>query len=108
MKATPAFRTYLLIMAVTVKNKKPIVVPDAVGRKAGLRSGDQIAGNDYSPERVMQIIEEAKKNPVSRRELAALNTRLMAYGARQAKKAGIKERDVTRVIHEFRSRRSTS
>lgn len=125
MKANRLFRTYLLIMTVTLKNKKPIVVPDAVRRKAGLRSGDQIefkvsgrvinivpklppTSNDYTPEKVMQIIEEAKKNPVSRRELAALNTRLMAYGARQAKKAGIKERDVTRVIHESRSRRSTS
>jgi len=29
----------------------------------------------------MQIIADAKKNPVSRRELAAPNTRLMAYGA---------------------------
>jgi bifunctional DNA-binding transcriptional regulator/antitoxin component of YhaV-PrlF toxin-antitoxin module len=29
-------------MTVTLKNKKPIVVPDAIRRKAGLRSGDQI------------------------------------------------------------------
>ena len=29
-------------MTVTVKNKTPLVVPDAVRRKAGLKSGDEI------------------------------------------------------------------
>jgi bifunctional DNA-binding transcriptional regulator/antitoxin component of YhaV-PrlF toxin-antitoxin module len=29
-------------MTVTLRNKKPIIVPDAIRRKAGLRSGDQI------------------------------------------------------------------
>lgn len=111
-------------MTVTLKNKKPIVVPDAVRRKAGLRTGDQIefkvsgrvinivpksqSGDEFTSERVMKIIEEAKKNPMSRRELAVANARLMAYGARQAKKAGIKEGDIPRVIHESRSRRRTS
>jgi hypothetical protein len=38
------------------------------------------------------------------RELATKNARLMAYGAKQAKKAGIKEPDVPRVIHDSRSR----
>ena len=41
----------------------------------------------------MQITEEAEKNPMTAKELAAENSRLMAYGARQAKKVGIKERD---------------
>ena len=52
---------------------------------------------------VMQIIEEAKKNPMTASELATENARLMAYGARQAKKAGIRECDVPRVIHDSRS-----
>jgi hypothetical protein len=52
----------------------------------------------------MQITEEAEKNPMTAKELAAENSRLMAYGARQAKKVGIKERDVPRVIHDSRSR----
>jgi hypothetical protein len=88
-------------MAVTVKNKRPIVVPDTVRRKAGRPPPP--AGNDGS-DLVMQIIEEAKRNPMTAKELAAENARLMAYGARQAKKAGIKERDVPRVIHDSRSR----
>ena len=90
-------------MAVTLKNKRPIVVPDAVRRKAGLPKVP--AGPS---DLVMQIVEEAKKNPMTARELAAENARLMAYGARQANKAGIKERDVPRVIHESRSRQRSS
>jgi bifunctional DNA-binding transcriptional regulator/antitoxin component of YhaV-PrlF toxin-antitoxin module len=88
-------------MAVTVKNKRPIVVPDAVRRKAGLRTR---SASDF----VMQIIEEAKKNPMTAKELAAEKSRLMAYGARQAQRAGIKERDIPRVIHDSRSRRRAS
>ncbi|MGO4884076.1 MAG: hypothetical protein ACLP59_25140 [Bryobacteraceae bacterium] len=45
----------------------------------------------------MRIIEGAKKNPVAVRDLAAENSRLVAYGARQAKNAGIKERDIPRL-----------
>jgi hypothetical protein len=88
-------------MAVTVKNKPSTVVPDAVRRKIPLPK--PLAGPETS-DLLMQIIEDAKKNPMTPRELAAENARLMAYGARQAKKAGIKERDVLRVIHESRSR----
>jgi len=103
----------------------PIMVPEAVRRKAGLRRGDKVAfrvsgrsitivpegtarDEDYPLDTVMRLIKEAKKNPMSRAELRAENARLMAYGARQAKKAGIKERDIVRVIHESRSRRRSS
>jgi bifunctional DNA-binding transcriptional regulator/antitoxin component of YhaV-PrlF toxin-antitoxin module len=109
-------------MTVTLKNKRPLVVPDAVRRKAGLRSGDriefQVSGrvitivptinHEYAAPRVTQIIEDAKRNPMTRTELRAENAKLMAYGARQATKAGIKERDIPRVIHESRTRRRTS
>jgi hypothetical protein len=82
-------------MAVTVKSKRPMVVPDTIRRKAP-------AGHQSS-DLVMQVIEEAKKNPMTAFELATENARLMAYGARQAKKAGIRECDVPRVIHDSRS-----
>jgi bifunctional DNA-binding transcriptional regulator/antitoxin component of YhaV-PrlF toxin-antitoxin module len=111
-------------MTVTLKNKKPLVVPDSVRRKAGLRNGDRIefqvsgrvisivpklpAEDEYTPKMVTQIVEDVKKNPMSRAELRAENARLMAYGAQQTKKAVIKERDIPRVIHESRSRRRTS
>ena len=102
---------------------KPIVIPDAVRRKAGLRRGDRIefkvsgraitivpkesAGEDYPMETVMRIIDEVKKKPMSARELGVLDAELRAYGAKQAKKAGIKERDIPRLVHEFRARRRT-
>jgi hypothetical protein len=57
---------------------------------------------------VIRIIEEARKNPMSPEELRAENARLMAYGARQAKKAGIKERDIPDVIHASRASRRAS
>jgi bifunctional DNA-binding transcriptional regulator/antitoxin component of YhaV-PrlF toxin-antitoxin module len=111
-------------MTVTLKNRRPLVVPDAVRRKAGLRSGDRIEFHvsgrvisivpkpppkeQGSLETVTQVIKESRKNPLSRAELRVENVKLMAYGTRQAKKTGIKERDIPRVIHESRSRRRTS
>jgi bifunctional DNA-binding transcriptional regulator/antitoxin component of YhaV-PrlF toxin-antitoxin module len=102
----------------------PIVVPEAVRRKAGLRRGDKVAfrvsgrsitiipegasREDYPLETVTRLIKQAKKNPMSPAELRTESRRLMAYGSRQAKKVGIKERDITRVIHESRSRRRSS
>jgi bifunctional DNA-binding transcriptional regulator/antitoxin component of YhaV-PrlF toxin-antitoxin module len=102
----------------------PIVVPEAVRRKAGLRRGDKVAftvsgrsitivaedasREEYPLETVMRLVKDAKKNPMTRAEIRAENARLMAYGARQAKKVGIKERDIPRVIHESRSRRRSS
>ena len=103
---------------------KPIVIPDAIRRKAGLQRGDRIEfkvsgraitivpkeseSEDYPMETVMRIIKETKENPMSRRQLTALNAQLAAYGAKQAKKLGIKEADIPRVIHESRARRRSS
>jgi len=111
-------------MAVILKSNQPIVVPDAVRRKAGLRIGDKIefqvsghvikivpkpsAGEEkYSSKTVEQILTDSKEHPMSRADLRAENARLLACGSRQAKKAGIKERDIPRVIHESRSWRRT-
>ena len=66
------------------------------------------AEEKYSLKTVKEIIEGAKKHPMSPAGLRAENERLMKYGERQAKKVGIKERDIPRVIHESRSRRRTS
>jgi AbrB family looped-hinge helix DNA binding protein len=107
-------------MTVTVNNKKPLVVPLAVRRKAGLRSGDKIefkvaAGgvihivpkppdDPFSIEKITELLEEAKKNLMTPREFAAMDREIKAYGARQAKKTGIKEEDVPRIVREFRAR----
>ena len=88
----------------------PIVVPEAVRRKAGLRRGDKVAFRVSG--RSITIVPEGSSRdedyPPDTVMLRAENARLMAYGARQAKKAGIKERDLARVIHESRSRRRSS
>lgn len=107
-------------MTVTIDNK-PILVPDAVRRKAGLRRGDRIefkvsgrsitivpaepAEDDWSDERITKLAKAAKQNPMSPRELAAEMASLARYGARQAKKLGVRERDIVRIIHESRRRR---
>src|ERR1700736_714941 len=95
----------------------PIVVPEAVRRKAGLRRGElvefRVAGraitivpketsrDDYPLETVNRIVKEQREKPMSTRQLAAVDSELRAYGVKQAKKVGVKERDVTRIIHEF-------
>jgi bifunctional DNA-binding transcriptional regulator/antitoxin component of YhaV-PrlF toxin-antitoxin module len=101
----------------------PIVVPEAVRRKAGLRRGEQVefkvsgraitivptetSRADYPIETVMRIVKEQREKPMSPRQLTALDADLRTYGAEQAKKAGVKERDIPRIIHESRARRRT-
>lgn len=53
---------------------------------------------------ILRVIEEAKKNPMTPAELRAESESLAAYGARQAKKLGAKEKDVVRLIHQSRAR----
>ena len=112
-----------LSMTLTLDNK-PIVVPDAIRRKPAFAAASALkfkvsgraitivpkesAEGDYTMETVMRIIKEAKEHPMSRRQGAALDASLMAYGAMQATKVGIKERDIPRVIHESRARRRTA
>ena len=65
-------------------------------------------GGEGDLQMVMRIINEVKKTPMTPEELRAENKKLMEYGAQQAKKAGIKERDIPRIVHESRTRRRTS
>ena len=55
-------------------------------------------------EMVMRIIEDAKKNPMTRKELLAEDRRLREYEIRQAKKLRLKESDIVDIIHASRSR----
>ena len=54
------------------------------------------------------IVEEAKaeqrNNPMSAGEMIEESARLSRSGARQAKKLGIKPKDVDRVVHDYRAR----
>jgi len=101
----------------------PIVVPEAIRRKAGLRAGQPVefrvsgraimivakehSDSEYPMETVMGIVKEQTEKPMSPRRLRSLDGALRAFGAKQAKKVGVKERDVTRIIHESRARRRT-
>jgi hypothetical protein len=58
--------------------------------------------------RIASILAEAKRKPMTEKDLRAEEKRLMEYGARQSKKLGIKERDIVRIIHESRARRTAS
>ena len=61
---------------------------------------------------IHQIIEEARseqmKSPASAKELIEEDERLLRYGARQAKKLGIKARDVNRIVHDYRKSKKSS
>jgi len=58
---------------------------------------------------VENLIAEAKAeqaaNPMSVEEMLKEDERLSRYGARQAKKLGIKPKDIDRLIHEYRRER---
>lgn len=58
---------------------------------------------------IRNLIEEAKaeeiRRPMSTRQLVAEDERLARYGDKQARKQGIKQKDVTRLIHEYRKSR---
>jgi bifunctional DNA-binding transcriptional regulator/antitoxin component of YhaV-PrlF toxin-antitoxin module len=102
----------------------PIVVPEAVRRKAGLRRGEKVefrvsgraitivpkeaAEGDYPMETVMRIVKESKGRPMTQAEAKAADAELKTYGEQRAEKAGIKERDIVRIVHESRARRRTS
>ena len=72
----------------------------ATSRRARIDPGE--------PEWIARIIGEAKENPLAPEDISAADKRLAAYGARQAKKVGFKERDTVRMIHESRARRNAS
>jgi hypothetical protein len=58
---------------------------------------------------ILGIIEEAKaeqaNKPMSAEEMLRGSDRLSRYGARQAKKLGIKPKDIDRVVHAYRARK---
>lgn len=62
----------------------------------------------YDLASIYRMIADVKNNPLSPTELAAENRRLMKIGAALGKKAGIRERDVVRVVHESRARRRSA
>ena len=58
---------------------------------------------------IMGIIEEARaeqeKDPISIEDMLKESDRLSRYGARQARKLGIKPKDIDRIVHDYRVRK---
>ena len=58
---------------------------------------------------IMGIIEEAKseqeRNLMSIEDMLKESARLSRYGARQAKKLGVKPQDIDRIVHDYRARK---
>jgi len=58
---------------------------------------------------IMGIVEESRveqeKKPMSAEQMLKESDRLSRYGARQAKKRGIKPRDLDRLVHDYRTRK---
>src|SRR3954463_574870 len=58
------------------------------------RNAERPAEGPFSEDRIEEIIADAKRNPMTPEEAEAEFRRLSTYGASQAKKLGIKERDI--------------
>lgn len=58
---------------------------------------------------VMNLIREAKeeekRRPMTPEKLRKEDEELARYGEQQAKKLGIKQKDINRIIHEYRAQR---
>lgn len=72
---------YFLPMTVTVRNKTPLVVPPAVRRKAGLKSGDRLEFRVSG-----QVITILPKPPAQDDEYTAAERRAIDRGIAQSEK----------------------
>jgi hypothetical protein len=76
---------------------------EKLSRNGGVRESRQDADDPFSDERIMEIIEDAKRNPMTPEQAEAADRELAEYGANQAKKLRIKERDIPDFIHRLRA-----
>ena len=76
--------------------------------KANRRRRDTQNGLQWVTQLIADAKREQKERPMSTSQLLAETDRLARYGARQAKKLGIKERDIVGIIHKSRARRRAS
>lgn len=66
-------------------------------------------GEEYDEEWALNVMREAQEeerlHPMSPEEHRREEEELLRYGAAQARKMGIKDKDIDRIIHENRKRR---
>jgi AbrB family looped-hinge helix DNA binding protein len=106
---------------VKVKTKGQVTIPAEFRRDLNLKEGDLLealverGGIVLKPKTVVdrydeewaknvlkEATEEAKRNPKTKEEEDAEERRLLALGARQAKKLGITEGEVDRIVYAER------
>jgi AbrB family looped-hinge helix DNA binding protein len=106
---------------VKVKTKGQVTIPAEFRRDLNLEEGDlleavverggifltpKIVVDRYDEQWAKNVLQEAqeesKQTPKSREEDAAEESRLLALGARQAKKLGIKPQDADQIVHAYR------
>ena len=82
--------------------------PEKHSRNGVVGESRQDADDPFSEERIMEIIDDAKRNPMTPEEAEAVDRELAEYGLKQAKKVPIKERDIPEFIHRLRARNRAS
>ena len=117
-----------LMPYVKVKTKGQVTIPAEFRRDLNLKEGDLLeavverGGIVLKPKTVVdrydeewaknvlkEATEESKRAPKTKEEEDAEERRLLALGARQAKKLGIKPQDAEKLVHDYRktTRRKT-
>ena len=106
---------------VKVKTKGQVTIPAEFRRDLNLKEGDLLeavverGGIVLKPKTVVdrydeewaknvlkEATEEGKRAPKTKEEEDAEERRLLALGARQAKKLGIKPQDAEKLVHDYR------
>jgi AbrB family looped-hinge helix DNA binding protein len=106
---------------VKVKIKGQVTIPAEFRRDLNLKEGDLLeaiverGGIVLKPKTVVdrydeewaknvlkEATEEGKRAPKTKEEEDAEERRLLALGARQAKKLGIKPQDAEKIVHDYR------
>jgi hypothetical protein len=63
--------------------------------------------DDWVMKLIAEVKEEQERNPMTVEEMLKESEELARYGEAQSKKLGIKEKDITRIIHEYRTGQRT-
>lgn len=106
---------------VKVKTKGQVTIPAEFRRNLRLEEGDLLEvvvergriilkpktvvdryDERWAKSVLKEAKEEAKRNPKTAEEENAEERRLLALGARQAKKVGIKAQDAEKIVHDYR------
>jgi AbrB family looped-hinge helix DNA binding protein len=94
---------------VKVKTKGQVTIPTEFRRDLNLKEGDLLEAlvvdrydEEWAKNVLKEAIEEGKRAPKTKEEEDAEERRLLARGARQAKKLGITEGEVDRIVYAER------